>query len=117
MHYQAAPREEAKLVMCVRGAVYDVALDLRRDSPTHQKWVAVELSSVNYRMLYIPEGCAHGYQTLTPDVLLQYWISEPYSAEHSRGVRWNDPAFRIDWPACSERLLSERDANYPDYVP
>jgi len=117
MHYQAAPFAETKLVRCVRGAVYDVAVDLRRDSPTFRRWVGVELSAANRRAFYIPAGCAHGFQTLTDDAEVLYMIDTPYSPEHGRGVRWNDPAFGIDWPAESRRVMNERDAGYPDFAP
>jgi dTDP-4-dehydrorhamnose 3,5-epimerase len=117
MHYQAAPRAETKIVSCVRGAIYDVALDLRPESPTFRKWTAATLTADTLRMLYVPEGCAHGFQTLTPEALVHYQIADEYSPEHSRGVRWNDPAFAIEWPAASERILSGRDAGYPDFVP
>ncbi len=116
MHYQAEPLAETKLVRCVRGAVYDVAVDLRRDSPTFRCWLAVELSADNRRAVYVPAGCAHGFQTLTPDAEVLYMIDTPYSLEHGRGVRWNDPAFGIDWPAEPNRVMNERDAGYPDFV-
>jgi dTDP-4-dehydrorhamnose 3,5-epimerase len=113
MHYQAAPRAETKIVSCMRGVVYDVVLDLRRESPTYRRWAAVELSGDSLRMLYIPEGCAHGFQTLTPEALVHYQIAGTYSSEHARGVRWDDPAFGIAWPP-AERTISPRDAAYPD---
>ena len=115
MHYQAAPHAETKLVSCVRGAIYDVALDLRPQSPTFRKWTAATLTGETLRMLYVPEGCAHGFQTLTAEALVHYQISDAYSPEHSRGVRWDDPAFGIEWPPASERILSQRDASYPDF--
>jgi len=116
MHYQAAPREEAKFVSCVRGAIYDVALDLRADSPTYRQWVGVELSETTMRMLFVPEGCAHGFVTLTQNALVHYQISAAFSADHARGVRWNDAAFRIAWPR-EPRAMSKRDATYPDFAP
>lgn len=115
MHYQVAPRAEAKVVTCVRGVIYDVILDLRPESPTFREWVAVELSEATLRLVYVPEGCAHGFQTLTADVVVQYFIAEAYSPEHTRGVRWDDPAFAIQWPPTGERFMSERDARYPDH--
>jgi dTDP-4-dehydrorhamnose 3,5-epimerase len=115
MHYQAAPHAETKIVSCVRGSIYDVALDLRPQSPTFRRWTAVTLTGETLRMLYVPEGCAHGFQTLTPGALVHYQISSEYSPEHSRGVRWNDPAFGIEWPHSSDRILSPRDASYPDF--
>ncbi len=113
MHYQAAPHEEAKLVRCTAGAIYDVAVDLRPGSATFRQWMSVELTAQNRRMLYISEGLAHGFQTLEAETEVFYQMFESYHPESARGVRWNDPAFGIDWPAASERLLSERDRSYP----
>jgi dTDP-4-dehydrorhamnose 3,5-epimerase len=115
MHYQVAPYEEAKLVRCTAGAIYDVVLDLRLHSPTYTRWTAVELTARNRRMLYIPEGCAHGFQTLVDDTEVSYLISQVYDASSARGVRWNDPAFSIEWPA-ADRTLSDRDRTYPDFI-
>ena len=114
MHYQLAPFEEAKLVRCTRGAIYDVALDLRPDSPTFRNWLPVELTAENRRALYIPEGLAHGFQTLADDAEVFYQMSQFYSPEAARGVRWNDPAFNIQWPIAAP-VISERDNNYPDW--
>lgn len=116
MHYQAAPYEEAKLVRCTRGAIYDVALDLRRESPTFKGWVAAELTADNGRLLYIPEGVAHGFVTLEENTEVFYQISLPYEPEAARGVHWNDPAFAIRWPDAGNLTLSERDRAYPDFV-
>ncbi|MCS6927204.1 MAG: dTDP-4-dehydrorhamnose 3,5-epimerase [Candidatus Binatia bacterium] len=116
MHYQVAPHEEAKLVRCTRGAIYDVIIDLRPESPTFTQWLAVELSAENYRMLYIPEGFAHGFQTLEDNTEVFYQMSEFYAPECARGIRWNDPAFAIVWPP-AERIISPRDQHYPDFVP
>lgn len=115
MHYQSAPFGEAKLVRCTRGAIYDVALDLRLDSPSFKTWCAQELSAENRRMLYIGEGIAHGFQTLRDDTEVFYQISEPFRTEASRGVRWDDPAFGIAWPPAANRIISERDRQYPDF--
>ena len=115
LHYQAPPHEEAKLVRCTMGAIYDVAVDLRRDSPAFKQHVAVTLSSQNRTMLYIPEGCAHGFQTLEDETEVSYQISQFYSPEHGRGVRWDDPAFGIPWPP-AERIMIARDRDYPDFV-
>ncbi len=112
MHFQNHPHEEAKLIQCTHGAIYDVAIDLRPGSPTRHQWVAAELTADNHRMLYIPEGFAHGYQTLTDAATLLYHISEYYHPESAGGVRWNDPAFEIQWPL-PVSVIAERDANYP----
>jgi dTDP-4-dehydrorhamnose 3,5-epimerase len=115
MHYQVAPHEEAKLVRCTMGAIFDVIIDLRRQSPTFKKWVAVELNERNRRMLYVPEGFAHGFQTLEDDTEVFYQMSEFYAPEHARGVRWNDPAFQIRWPE-AEPVISASDQTYADFI-
>jgi len=114
MHYQAEPYAETKLVRCTRGAIYDVALDLRPASPTFLQWVARELTAENRHMLYVPQGCAHGFLTLEDNTEIFYQISEFFDAASARGVRWNDPAFRIAWPGEAE-VISERDRTYPDF--
>lgn len=114
LHFQETPYAEAKLVRCVRGEVYDVALDLRPRSPSFGKWMAVELTARNRDALYLPEGVAHGFQALADDVELYYQMSMPYHPEAARGVRWNDPAFGIAWPI-ADPILSERDASYADF--
>jgi len=114
LHYQAAPHAEAKLVRCTRGAIYDVALDLRTDSGSYKKWVGAELTDEKRNMLYIPEGCAHGFLTLADDTEVFYQMSNFYAPDAGRGVRWNDPAFQITWPGSIE-VISERDRNYPDF--
>lgn len=114
MHYQAAPFEEAKLVRCTMGGIFDAIIDLRRGSPTFKKSFGVELTALNRRMLYIPRDFAHGFQTLEDDTEVFYQMSQVYSAEHARGVRWNDTAFGINWPA-DERIINERDKNYADF--
>ena len=116
MHYQRAPHEEAKLVRCTRGAIYDVALDLREGSATWGRWHGVELSAGNGRGLFVPEGCAHGFQTLVPDTDVLYLISHPYTPAASAGVRWDDPAFGIEWPPAQERTVGPRDLDWPDYA-
>lgn len=116
MHYQAAPHTEVKYVRCVRGAVYDVALDLRPDSPTYLRWFGVRLDASNHEAIYVPRGIAHGYLTLEPDTEVFYQISPKYAPGSERGVRFDDPAFGIVWPAPVE-LVSERDRTYPDYRP
>ena len=114
LHYQAQPYGEAKLVRCTRGAIYDVALDLRQDSPAFKQWFAVELNSDNHRQLYLPEGCAHGFQTLIDHAEVYYHIAAPYVAAAARGVRWDDPAFNIAWPR-TVSCISERDRAYADF--
>jgi dTDP-4-dehydrorhamnose 3,5-epimerase len=118
MHYQAEPHGEPKLVRCVRGAVFDVAVDLRRDSPTCCRWHGVELSAENGRSFYIPSGMAHGFQTLVDDTEVLYQMGHRYVPDAARGVRFDDPAFGIRWPEPEgERVVSERDASYPDFRP
>ena len=118
MHYQAEPHGESKLVRCVRGAIFDVAVDLRPDSPTGRAWHGVELSAENRLAFYIPAGLAHGFQTLTDNSEVLYQMGDPYVPEAARGVRWDDPAFGIEWPEPDgERIISERDAGYPDFKP
>ena len=112
MHYQVPPKAEAKLVRCARGAVHDVIVDLREDSPTFLRWEAVKLTGDDSRMLYIPEGFAHGFQTLVDDAEVFYQMFESYSPEHARGVRWDDPALGIEWPF-PDPIVSERDRAYP----
>lgn len=116
LHYQAPPHAEDKLVRCCRGAVYDVVVDLRADSPTYCRWFGLELSAGNDRMLYVPAGLAHGFLTLTDDVELEYQMSREYSSDAARGVRWDDPAFGIAWPE-TPRVISDRDQTYPDFRP
>jgi len=114
LHYQAAPFEEAKLVRAVQGTVYDVAVDVREGSPTYRRWVGVELTAASRRMLYLPPGIAHGYQTLTDGAEVLYFVSSPYSPQHQRGIRWDDPALGIGWPLGAPTRISERDAGFPD---
>jgi dTDP-4-dehydrorhamnose 3,5-epimerase len=111
MHYQVAPHGEVKLIRCTGGAVHDVIVDLRSESPTFRQWASVELSAENRRTLYVPEGFAHGYVTLTDGAELVYQMSVPHHAPSARGVRWNDPAFGIAWPI-EPAVISERDASY-----
>ena len=115
LHYQAPPSEEAKLVRCTRGAIYDVIVDLRRTSPTFKGWIAVELSAQNRRALYVPEGFAHGYQTLADETETFYQVSEFFNPDAELGLRWDDPAFRIDWPDAAERIISEKDRSWPNF--
>lgn len=114
MHFQIAPHGETKLVRCTMGAVLDVIIDLRRDSPTYMQWVAAELTADNRRMMYVPEGFAHGYQTLVDNTELLYSTSEFYAPELARGVRFNDPKFCIKWPL-EVQVISDQDARWPDH--
>lgn len=120
MHYQTAPYIEAKLVSCIRGAIYDVIIDIRPDSSTYRQWLSVELAAqcsrlnAHYRMLYIPEGCAHGFLTLENDTEVFYQMSEFYMPEYARGIRWNDPAFGITWPM-DVSVISEKDKKIPNF--
>jgi dTDP-4-dehydrorhamnose 3,5-epimerase len=116
MHYQAAPYEEAKLVRCTKGAIYDVIIDLHSGSITFKKWLAFDLTEQNRRMLYIPEGFAHGFQTLKDNTEVFYQMYEFYHPEYARGVRWNDPAFGIEW-RIDEPVISAKDQKYPDFNP
>lgn len=114
MHYQVAPHQETKLVRCHRGAIHDIVLDLRPQSPTFKNWIAVVLTSEKRNTIYVPEGCAHGFLTLEKDSEVSYQMSEFWNAESARGVRWDDPAFRISWPERVE-VISERDRTYPSF--
>ena len=116
MHYQIKPCQETKLVRCTKGSIYDVIVDIRPDSPTYKGWFGTVLSADNRVSVYAPEGFAHGFLTLENDVEVFYQISEYYSAEHSRGFRWNDPSFAIQWPI-DISLMSQRDRTYPDFSP
>ena len=115
MHNQVAPHAEAKFVRCVRGALYDVALDLRPDSPTFKQWFGIELTAENGNALYIPEGCAHGFLTLEDATDVFYMITAPYAPDASRGVRYNDPTFGIVWPG-EAIVINDRDASYSDFI-
>jgi dTDP-4-dehydrorhamnose 3,5-epimerase len=115
MHYQAMPFQEAKLVRCTRGAIWDVIIDLRFDSPTYKKWFAVKLTCSNHKMLFVPESFAHGFQTLENNSEVFYQMSEYYLPEHSRGIRWDDPVFSIKWPE-NQIIISDKDRQYPDFL-
>ncbi len=116
MHRQVAPYEQVKIVRTTRGRIYDVVIDLRVDSPAYRRWMGIELSDRNRHVLYIPTGCAHGYQTLTDDADVFYFVSAPYAPAHEHGIRWNDPAFGIEWPLGPPTVISPRDAAYPDFT-
>lgn len=116
MHFQVSPRAEAKLIRCTKGAIFDVMIDLRPDSETYCQWFATELTEINRLLQYIPKGFAHGFQTLEDNAEVSYQMSEYYSMEYSRGVRWDDPEFAIEWPPGSERVISEKDLGYDDFV-
>jgi dTDP-4-dehydrorhamnose 3,5-epimerase len=116
MHFQLAPFQQAKLVGCVTGAIFDVMIDLRPDSQTFKHWFGLELAAGDARAAYVPAGFAHGYLTLRDDTTVHYLIAGKYSPAHARGVRWNDPAFAIRWPA-TPVAIAPRDANYADFAP
>jgi len=115
MHFQRPPHEEVKLVRCIRGAIYDVIIDLRADSPTRGQWTGFELTDSNMRQLYIPAGFAHGFQTLCDDTEINYLISAFYAPEAASGLRYNDPAFGIEWPLAVS-VISEKDRAWPDFA-
>jgi dTDP-4-dehydrorhamnose 3,5-epimerase len=115
MHYQLSPYEETKLVRCTNGAIYDVIIDLRPVSPTYAQWIGVELTAENYKMLYVPENFAHGFITLKNNTEVTYQVSQFYTPGSERGIRWDDPAFGIDWPI-EARVISDKDSNWPDYA-
>jgi dTDP-4-dehydrorhamnose 3,5-epimerase len=114
MHHQVAPHEEAKIVRCTAGAIYDVIIDLRSTSPTFKKWLFVELSAVNRKMIYIPEGFSHGFMTLQDNTEVLYQMSDFFAPECARGIRWNDPSFNIKWPL-DVAVISEKDSQYHDF--
>ena len=116
MHYQLAPHAETKLVRCVRGALYDVIIDLRPDSSTYMQWLGVELTAEDYRMLFVPEGFAHGFQTLVDNTEATYQVSQFYTPGAEGGVRYDDPAFGIEWPI-DVQVISDKDRSWPNYTP
>jgi dTDP-4-dehydrorhamnose 3,5-epimerase len=117
MHYQAAPHGEPKLVRCPRGRIFDVAVDLRPDSPSYCRWHAVELGAANDLMFYIPAGMAHGFQTLEDECEVDYLMGHEFVPGAGQGVRFDDPTFAIDWPPAADRTISPKDRGYPDFVP
>ncbi len=108
MHYQTTPFEEVKLIRCTSGKIYDVVIDLREDSNTYKQWEGFQLTEDNFKTLYVPEGCAHGFQTLENNVIVFYQVSQEYSPNHERGIRWDDPTFNISWPLTSA-IISKKD--------
>jgi dTDP-4-dehydrorhamnose 3,5-epimerase len=116
MHFQNAPHAEVKVVRATRGAIHDVIIDLRPGSPTYKQWIGVDLTQENRRALYVPEGFAHGFQTLVPDTEVHYLVTEFYTPEAEGGVRWDDPAFGIEWPDPANAFLSPKDATWPDFT-
>lgn len=114
MHYQLPPKSEDKIIQCIAGIIYDVALDVRKESQTCGQWVAEELSAENGKMLLVPKGCAHGFQALAENCMVQYLVSEYYAPEAERGLRWNDPTFKIAWPI-ADAIVSEKDGSWPLY--
>lgn len=115
MHFQKAPHEEVKLIRCTRGKIFDVVLDLRPDSPSFRRWYGAELSQENRSSLYVPAGCAHGYQTMLDDCEVLYLVSTRYVGGAEGGIRWDDPYFSIEWPKAMERVISSKDQSWPDF--
>lgn len=115
MHYQKAPFEETKLIRCTKGAIYDVIIDLRPDSPTYKQWIGVELTESNYKMLFVPKDFAHGFLTLLDDSEVMYLVSQFYAPGSELGIRWNDPQFSIQWPF-DVQVISEKDQQWPDFA-
>jgi dTDP-4-dehydrorhamnose 3,5-epimerase len=116
MHFQDAPYEEVKLIRCVRGSLFDVIVDVRPGSPSYKRWSGVELTADNRRMLYVPRGFAHGFQTLEDDTETFYMVSQSYVPDAERGLRWNDPAFCIEWPLGPPSEISGKDRDWADFV-
>lgn len=115
LHYQIHPYEETKIILCTKGSVFDVIIDLRSDSATYKKWVFHNLSSEDYKMLFIPEGFAHGFQTLEDNTEIFYHVSQFYTPSAERGIRWDDPLFNIDWPI-KKKVISQKDNSYEDFT-
>lgn len=113
LHFQKEPKAEQKIVQCMRGAIYDVVVDLRNSSSTYGKWIAEELTEENKKKIYIPKGCAHGFQTLADNSEILYFMSAFYTKGYYGGVRWNDPLLNIKWPEAETRIISEQDRNWP----
>jgi len=114
LHWQAEPYGESKLLRCTRGSVFDVAVDLRPGSPTYRQWQGHVIDAESRRMVFVPIGCAHGYQALEDDAEVSYQVSHPYVPESERGIRWNDPSLGIEWPISDEVIVSDKDSAWPD---
>lgn len=114
IHYQTNPKEEDKIVQCLQGKMFDVALDIRRNSPTFGQWVGEILDPESKKMLLIPKGCAHAFQTLEEDTIVEYFVTQYYAPDYERGIRYNDPTFKINWPI-EKAIVSEKDASWPDF--
>jgi len=114
LHYQIVPYQEAKLMRCIKGAIFDVIIDVRPESPTYKRWLGVELTADNHKMLYIPAGFAHGYLSLVDNIETFYQVSQFYTPGAEQGIRWNDPAFGIEWPL-EAQVISDKDKSWPDY--
>jgi dTDP-4-dehydrorhamnose 3,5-epimerase len=117
LHYQKAPHEEAKFVRCVRGALFDVVIDLRPGSPTYLQWLGFEIRADSHQGIYVPAGCAHGVQALEDDAEMLYMVSSCYNGAAEAGIRWDDPLFNIEWPDVGQRIVSEKDRSWPDFKP
>lgn len=115
MHFQTSPFEETKVVQCIKGALYDVIIDLRPDSATFGKWIAVELRAEDHKMIYVPRGFAHGFMTLQDETEAFYHVSQFYAPGHEGGIRWNDPAFNVKWPEIEDLVISDKDRTWPDF--
>ncbi len=115
LHYQVEPHAEAKLIRCMKGKLFDVIVDVRPNSPTYRKWVGIELRENDFKSLYIPEGLAHGFQTLEDDTEVFYPVTTFYDPESERGIRWNDPFFDIAWPLSADSIISDKDQRWPDF--
>jgi dTDP-4-dehydrorhamnose 3,5-epimerase len=116
LHYQVYPHAEVKLIRCISGSIFDVIIDLRPESPTYKQWFGIELNSKNSQMLLVPENFAHGYQSLVDNTEVFYLVSQFYTADAERGVRWDDPLFKIQWPEMIHPIISEKDKSWPDFL-
>lgn len=115
LHYQKAPHEEAKFVRCIRGALFDVVIDLRPESPSFHQWAGFEIRAASHQAIYVPAGCAHGIQSMEDDTEMLYMVSSCYNGAAEGGMRWDDPFFGVEWPDVGQRIVSEKDQSWPDY--